>query len=146
VNPMKISYVFAVLPGVVLLAACAGEIANPEEFYAAARNGSGTCDAANVVQNILTPRCGACHSGQLQSGSLDLTSAGVADRIIGKAATCAGVTDQVVNSSDVTTGFLFQKITGTATCGTAMPPSGDRLSAADVDCIKDWLSQASGGS
>jgi hypothetical protein len=123
-----------------VLSACAGEIDDPTPFLQAAGSStSATCDTKQVQEKILVPKCGACHSASLASGSLDLTSEGAAARLIGQASHCAGVTKPLVDSASPGTGFLFDKLSPSPGCGTPMPSGGVPLTAAEVTCLKSWL-------
>jgi len=121
---------------------CAGEIADPEPFFQAA--GISMCPLTDVHQELIIPKCGSCHSAELSSGGLDLTSADAPSRLLDTPATCGTLTKVLVDSANPHTGFLFDKLSPSPECGSQMPQAGT-LNATEIACIKEWMSSAAGG-
>lgn len=90
--------------------------------------GSGSADSAfAAVQAILQPNCGACHG---QAGGW---SAADYESVIS-----TGDNGPAVIPGDPVSSVLAQKLLGTQTFGTIMPPAG-ALDASDVQVIVDWI-------
>jgi hypothetical protein len=103
---------------------------------------------AEINSKILAPKCAVCHTAVAPQGGLDLTSPGAKARLLNipsKAAAC-GKAPLVVDSPAVA-GVLFDKLAGTAAmgCGVRMPPVGAPLSAAEIQCMKDWIKAPAAG-
>lgn len=133
----------------LLAAGCAGGIDDPTPFIQARSAASSTGDAGstptcpNVETDLLVARCGSCHSATTKSGGLDLSSPSVSTRLVGIASTgCMG--RMLVETADPSTGVLFEKLGSTPSCGSAMPPVGALLTAAELDCLKIFLHKATG--
>jgi hypothetical protein len=100
-------------------------------------------DSTEVIARILQPRCGACHSASTMAGTLDLTSPGVAARLIDVPVAAAACRNQVlVTMTPQVGGHFFTKLERSVeNCGDRMPAAGlPSLSIAEVQCLKDWLS------
>jgi hypothetical protein len=122
-----------------LVLGCAGEIADPDEYtdpsllYECSAN-------VDVPRDILQARCGTCHGVLAPSGSLDLVSPEVGDRLYGVAsATCR---DQVlIETGNLFWGFFYDKVTSELPmCGARMPLDADPLTPEELDCLHLWLS------
>ncbi|MFS8065965.1 MAG: hypothetical protein ACMG6S_06300 [Byssovorax sp.] len=120
----------------VLLAGCPGKLREPERFTDGGTDGGGCPD---VVKDIFQAKCAgsSCHGGTTPVQDLDLVSADVASRVVGKAAIgCKGTLADPEKPED---SILYIKVAG-ATCGGRMPPSGD-LSDTEIACVKDWIAE-----
>lgn len=87
---------------------------------------------ASQVGPILVARCGTCH------GPTTVAEANAFVR-----ATSASCTGPRITAGNATTSLLFQKISGTQTCGAQMPlgctPGTNCLPTVQVELIRDWL-------
>jgi hypothetical protein len=102
----------------------------------------GPCDAAPVLASA----CGMtiCHEPTVvSSGGLDLTSPGVAARLLDvaptgdKASQCPNEGPYLVRGSVPAMGLLLSKITNSPPCGSPMPTLGT-LNPDQVACITEW--------
>lgn len=121
----------------VVVAACAGELDDPDRFV--------EC-APGAVERLFEARCGgACHAGNEPVAGLDLVSPGVAARVLGQ-----------VSASDVCGGaaivdpaggpqMLLGKLGDAPSCGARMPFGAAPLAAADVECVRRWIDDAVAG-
>ncbi|MFO7561413.1 MAG: hypothetical protein R6X02_02115 [Enhygromyxa sp.] len=102
--------------------------ASPEELH---------CD----IPSLFEDRCGGsiCHSAGLSTAaSLDLTSPGVEDRVVGQPGqSCAGV---LAEPADPEGSLLYLKVLDKPSCGARMPLNGDALSETEKTCLRDWIS------
>jgi hypothetical protein len=108
------------------------------------------CDAPKQ----LAPKCGqlGCHQSPNAQAGLDLQAAGVAARL--KAAPMPGMnisctdaqrTAYLGPASDVTSGFLFQKLMpNTPPCGAVMPELPG-WTATDTTCLTEWATAVASG-
>jgi hypothetical protein len=105
---------------------------------------AGCADAARIIQ----ANCASCHTSPPSPiyANLDLTSAGVASRLVGKPAytgasgECGGMGNLLDPVRLPATGILIDKINFSPTvCGSGMPytPAAP-LSATDVACLQAW--------
>jgi hypothetical protein len=125
--------------GVVLGAgvwlACPGHIDDPERFR--------QC-AIDVEVDVFRQTCGAsgCHvAGANAAAGLDLTSPGVASRLVNKPSTCNGK----LYLSGPSEGFLLEKVSqDMPTCGTRMPATGT-LTDEELRCLRLWAASAFDG-
>ena len=94
--------------------------------------------APEITSKILMPKCARCHGGNNPSGGLDLASAGAKMRLLNVQARCMGKTLAV--SEPAAGGHFFDKLNGAVPgCGMRMPQGGAALSAAEIQCLKDWI-------
>ncbi len=106
-----------------------------------------SCDNSMLV---LEDNCIGCHTmiGSPYSGGLDLDSAGVAQRLVGKPAAAVSATNQamctgkgnLLNRGTLpATGVLIDKIKGgPGLCGNPMPLGAPMLAQEDLDCLQAW--------
>lgn len=124
------------------IAACPGSL-DTDEFPAAAGSGA-TGGCGDVPSTILKTRCATsvCHDASSPAGSLDLTNDnGLVARLVDvdpTDPTCAG-TGKIVDKADVSKSLLYTKCGDAPPCGTIMPQTGQKLSAADKQCLLDWI-------
>lgn len=112
-----------------------GGAAGSDSSSAGGTGGGGDeCDAPA----ILVTSCGSsgCHGGTIGTFAQDASSIMAA---VGQAATLSASCGSgvLIDADDYTQGVIYNKISGT-TCGSQMP-LGPALSAADLTCIEDFL-------
>jgi hypothetical protein len=145
----QISLVLCLALTSVVLTGCPGDLDPRLMGGGGGTGGQQVCDAPT----IMVAKCGqpGCHSEPGSQAGLDLKSAGVAARL--KAAPVAGAnvscTDDLRTAylgpaSDVSMGFLFQKLTASPPCGVKMPELGDWL-ASDATCLQEWATAVVNG-
>lgn len=78
-------------------------------------------DFVNDVHPILAQRCWSCHAGPKAQAGLDLTTREGALRVL-----------------DAADSKLLARVEGRV--GRLMPPSGDKLTAAQISTLRDWIS------
>lgn len=82
-----------------------------------------------------------CHNDG--AAQVDLESDGVESRLIGKTASATGqCEDRIFVTTDGSPSLLVQKLEDSPPCGTKMP-IGVSLSAAEIECINDWVESVS---
>lgn len=94
---------------------------------------------SSIQSKVLTPTCAtsSCHSGGNPAASLNLEAANSYTMLVGIMSTQEpGL--QRVEQGDPDSSYLIHKLTGTATTGGSMPPSG-ALPSADIDVIRQWI-------
>lgn len=100
------------------------------------------CDLAALQANVLTPKCASagCHDASATAaGDLDLASAGLAARTVGKPATGCGA-QVLVKPGDPDGSYLLRKVVDTRpACGSAMPLGGPSLAASEIACLRSWI-------
>ena len=106
-----------------------------------------SCDNAMTV---LQDNCITCHTmlSAPYVGSLDLQSAGVAQRLVGKPAAtmtannlamCTGKGNLLNRGTLPATGVLIDKINQPpGVCGNPMPFAAPKLAQVDLDCLQAW--------
>lgn len=138
----------------LVLAGCPGSLANPERFVGGSIDRDAEVDgdeppgSCDPVADIFSrdSASGGCNGALCHKDGafLDLvtgTPAEVFDRVSAQNAgtssgPCSELTVVTVGDADAST--LVQRVTGSA-CGTQMPSADSPLSAAEVDCIKQWI-------
>jgi hypothetical protein len=101
----------------------------------------GACSATvESVQTIFATSCASagCHGSEQSAAGLDLASDGVADRLIGVGAVGCDPPETLVVAGDPDSSLLYQKLAGTAPCGSRMP-LGRAACGAHAACIHDWI-------
>jgi len=155
----------AVLGSLTMLGACAGSTSVTTNVVSdgGGTGGSGagnhadggdgpsvplSCDNAMLV---LENNCTGCHAMTSApfSGGLDLETANVAQRLVGKPAATMTATNQamcsgkgnLLNRSKLpATGVFIDKINASpgGVCGSPMPLGGSMLAQEDLDCLQAW--------
>ncbi len=123
---------------VVLGAACAGELQDPNRFTNVAALYQ--CDPAiDVEVQILAWKCAGCHGDLEPEAGLDLISPGVGERLYGVASrTCEG--EVLLDYDNILSGFLYDKVSGgEPRCGERMPYGEEALTDAEIECLRLWL-------
>ena len=90
---------------------------------------------ANDVQPIFGQSCTSCHPS---SGNLDLTAANSYNQLVNVNA--SGYSAKRVVPGDADNSVLYKKIDGSGTYGSNMPLGGN-LSAAQINIIKQWITE-----
>jgi hypothetical protein len=144
---LKALFVGAVaLTSIGLLAGCPGKLRDPGRFTGdggLGGAGGGTTMCPDVPTEILAMKCAgsACHSAPTPQFGLDLVTAGVEARVLGKMA--GECTHPLADPADPAGSQIYIKIAGTA-CGGRMPPAGP-LTDSEIACVKTWIAGLSGG-
>jgi hypothetical protein len=118
------------------LTACPGDLRDPARFQQTAAAPS----CPDVVATVFTPRCAlsGCHASAAMSGSLDLQSPDIYQRLVGKAA--AGGPGVLIDpGDDPNRSVLYLKMTTEPPFGGQMPLGGDKLDAATLACVGAWV-------
>jgi hypothetical protein len=155
--------------GLLLLAGCPANLEDPGRFdiqvsaggsSAGANTGGGSSTAGSgssidttCLTAVFTKSCttsAVCHLAGMPSASLDLSSPGVAARLIDVPATHGDVADgtgcmqgqKLVDTANPAASWLLLKINGgQGSCGSAMP-IGPGLSTTDKACIQAFVDAA----
>jgi hypothetical protein len=113
-------------------------------------SGSTTCDLAGLEALFTAKQCtlSGCHDSAAGSAGLDLKSAGLADRLLGKGpvagvgsvpSSCAGLGKiYLLASRNPSMGLLIDKLTGNPGCGVRMPLGGSPLTTSQMECVRSW--------
>ena len=116
---------------------------------AAVRDDAGRGDAASMggaeagsscdFRALMQARCGnaSCHGGAMAPTGLDLTSAGLADRVRGQQASGACGQYLLIDREKPEESALYLKVSDDA-CGVRMPVGG-MLSSSEQQCILQWI-------
>jgi hypothetical protein len=115
--------------------------------------GGNVCDGAAMMADTL--KCGSnagCHGSTAMIAGLDLVSAGVAGRLLGRmpdpttSTSCGASTmPYIVQGMSPATGLIFDKLNATPTCGSPMPFPLGNLPQADRDCLQEWANAVATG-
>ena len=120
------------------LAGCPGTLDDPERFFPA--------ECGDVEATLLVPRCGTlagCHVAELPAGDLDLTTPGIAARVVGVSATAACGGQNLADPASPETSILYLKVTDAPPCGSRMPLGSADLTEAEQACLRDWIAAQS---
>lgn len=120
----------------LVLAGCPADLDDPEQFPAVP-----PCRGDIDAEQFLINRCGgaACHgAGETPAGGLDLSSEGVAHRLVGVPShECRGLLR--IDPSDPDQSFFLGKLVGPpAGCGDRMPIVGF-LDQRELGCMRAWV-------
>ena len=93
---------------------------------------------ASIQANVFTPICVACHAGATAPLGLRLDSANSYALLVGIA---SGEEPSLlrVEPGDPNNSYIIQKLEGTASTGGRMPLNGTPLSQADINMIRQWI-------
>ena len=126
---------------VLAVAACAGNLDDPERFTSAlgARSADGPADAAPAcpdVPALLADKCATagCHSASAKAANLDLGSPNVTARLVDVPSMTTG---KLVDPAQPSASVLFQRIQPTA--AGRMPVTGDPLDDSTIACVLAWI-------
>jgi Bacterial Ig-like domain len=93
---------------------------------------------ASIQANVFTPICTACHIGATAPQGLRLDSANSYALLVGVASQ-EQPSLQRVTPGDPSNSYLIKKLEGTAGVGGRMPLGGPPLAQADIDVIRQWI-------
>jgi hypothetical protein len=93
---------------------------------------------ASIQANVFTPICVACHAGATAPLGLRLDSANSYALLVGVPSGEVPAL-QRVEPGDPNNSYLIQKLEGTAAEGRRMPLNGAPLPQADIDVIRQWI-------
>ena len=95
-------------------------------------------DFASIQANIFTPVCSNCHVGATAPLGLRLDAANSYDLLVGRAAVQqSGVLRVDPGAPD--SSYLIQKLEGTAAVGGQMPLGSAPLLQAEIDVVRQWI-------
>lgn len=122
-----------------VLAACAGELENPERFA--------DCPPGFVEQLFQEKCAGECHAGAEPEAGLDLVSAGAGQRMLGQASAQEACEGLMIVDPGGDHSLIIEKLGDTPPCGARMPFGQTKLDAAEVECVRRWVDEvvATGG-
>ena len=94
----------------------------------------------DVAVQVFQQSCidAGCHGSADRAGGLDLETADLEVQLFGHEALLCGGEVRVV-PGDAASSHLIAKLRGTSDCGAPMPPIGDPLDPATVDCMASWI-------
>lgn len=124
-----------------LLAACGGGGGGGSYGGSSPAGGTGTtleATFASIQANVFTPICTACHVGASAPQGLRLDEANSYALLVGVAsAEQPGVARVAPGNPDAS--YLIAKLEGTAAVGNRMPLDGTPLTQAEIDVIRQWI-------
>ncbi|MCC6810684.1 MAG: hypothetical protein IT381_24855 [Deltaproteobacteria bacterium] len=128
--------------GVVLFAllasACGGRITDPEAFFQPASRFA--CEV-DVMETIIKPRCAnaGCHESKAPAGGLALDSIAAWQGLVNQPAFGCNKAP-LLSPTNPLEGHLFEKVEDARPrCGSPMPMTGARLTAAELDCLRRFV-------
>lgn len=92
----------------------------------------------SIQDNVLTPVCTGCHVGAAAPAGLRLDAANSYALLVGVASTEAPSVLRVAPGNP-NASYLIQKLEGTAAVGARMPLNAPALAQADIDVIRQWI-------
>jgi len=105
------------------------------------------CSLWSVEDDLFAERCNdsICHGTERPAAGLDLVTPGIHERIVNaRAATCGF--EVLIEPGDETGGFFVNKLTDNPPrCGLQMPIGGADLSAAEIECVREWVVEGAEG-
>lgn len=112
----------------------------PPDGGGAGGGGSSTLEAtfSSIQENVFTPICTACHAGATAPQGLRLDDANSYGLLVG-VASAEQPALQRVEPGDPDNSYLIQKLEGTAAVGEQMPLNATPLPQADIDVIRQWI-------
>ncbi len=134
--------------GALLMTGCpeGADLKDPNRFAEA-----GPCNAKPIFESACAGSIchGPAEAGETLTGTVDLISPGVEQRLLNQRATYANVEEDpeacptdspelYIDSSDIERSLLLTKLTGGHACGARMPLGPFPLDASDINCIHEW--------
>lgn len=95
---------------------------------------------ASIQENVFTPICTACHVGAAAPQGLRLDEANSYGLLVDVPSAEVPATLRV-KPGDPDASYLIQKLEGTAAVGGRMPLNGTPLPQADIDVIRQWITE-----
>jgi hypothetical protein len=99
---------------------------------------------ASIQDNVFTPICVACHAGATAPLGLRLDAANSYALLVG-VPSVQEPSLQRVAPGDPNNSYLIRKLEGTAATGGRMPLNGTPLSQADINVIRQWITDGALG-
>ena len=93
---------------------------------------------ASIQDNVFTPICTACHTGAAAPLGLRLDAANSYGLLVGVASAQVPSVLRVAPGNPAAS-YLIQKLEGNAAVGARMPLNGTPLAQADIDIIRQWI-------
>ena len=127
---------FATITGMAAVASCGGG----GDGSGGGGGGGGALQAnfTSIQDNVFTPICTTCHSGAGAPQGLRLDSANSYALLVGVASQEQPAFQRVA-PGDPNDSYLIKKLEGTAGVGGRMPLGGTPLAQADIDVIRQWI-------
>jgi hypothetical protein len=126
---------------------CAGSLDQPERFANLSSPDAGPVDPSSdggcdpvIVMFPLSCSTGACHSAQSQQGNLDLESAGLPGRLVGKQA--HGGPGLLIDKPNPAQSVMLLKVTDNPPFQFQMPLGAPPLSPDEMACLQGWVDAA----
>jgi hypothetical protein len=123
-----------------LVAACPGELENPERFLTGVGGGGPCPDIPQLFRDTCTSV--GCHNASEMAEDLDLESPGVEDRVAGVpgTSTCNGII--LADPDNPPSSLLVRKLQPAPPCGSQMPllvPKDQLYTAHQIACVEAWI-------
>lgn len=123
-----------------------GSLEDPERFRDA--GAAPSCDSFDVEKDFFQQKCvDGCHDGTSAQTTLNLSKLGVGSTLVGKNAAEPGCESRLlIDPADPDKSYLLEKLVSpTPQCGEQMPNSSDEATAAEIECVKQWIYGLVGG-
>ena len=155
--PRRISLLFGSAVLSLALYGCPGDLDPSLTGTGTGGTGGGVCDAPTMVlaSTDLQKGCSnptACHAAATHEAGLDLESAGVIGRLLGKApdpassVSCMSSTMQyLIAGTTPAQGLMIDKLNQTPSCGAPMPYPLGGIPAATKACLVEWANAVTAG-
>lgn len=141
---MSSKLVFASLGALALaafVAGCPGSLDDKERFLTDG-GGTPTCDDAMPIFKASCAGSG-CHNATDKYSDLDLETPGVVGRYNGVASK-GGATHKLIDPADPSKSAIYTKTKAPPPFGAQMPIGGAKLTAAQQECILNWIEKEIG--
>jgi hypothetical protein len=146
------------------LVGCPGSLDNPGQYSEGVGDGSGgssgssgsggsgggmvQCNipVADVPEQLIRGSCAtsSCHDASNPAGELDLSPAGIEERLIDKASTQCPA-EVLVDSANPENSLMLEKVSSAMPgCGDRMPFGGS-LPPEEIACVREWINLITGG-
>ncbi len=134
--------------GALLMTGCpeGADLKDPNRFQEI-----GPCNAKPIFESACAGSIchGPAEAGEQLSGTVDLLSPAVEERLLNQPATYANVEEDpaacpvdspelYIDTNDIDRSLLLTKLTGGHACGARMPLGPFPLDASDINCIREW--------
>ena len=137
----SVARTFATTTAMAAVASCGGGDDGYGPAAGGGSGGGGTTLQANftsIQDNVLTPICTTCHTGAGAPQGLRLDSTNSYALLVGVASQEQPAFQRVA-AGDPNNSYLIKKLEGTAAVGGRMPLGGTPLAQADIDVIRQWI-------
>jgi hypothetical protein len=97
---------------------------------------------SSIQDNLFAPTCSGCHtgpSGAALPAGLDLTSLSMSFMDLVGVSSVQNAALNRVEPGDPDASYLIQKLEGTASSGSRMPPLGAAIDQATIDVVRQWI-------